>query len=154
MHVVRKESSTTSKVWVVFDPSAKTTSGASLNDQLLVGPMVHSPLIDVLLKFRCHKVALATDVSRMYRMVLLPKGQWDLHHFVWRENSKQPLVDYRMKRLTFGVSAFSFAADMAVWQNALENMKSHAQATQAVLDSFYVHDGPMGNDSVEKAISL
>ena len=75
MHVVRKESSTTSKVRVVFDASAKTASGASLNDQLLVGPTVHSPLIDVLLRFRRHKVALATDVSRMYRAILLPNEQ-------------------------------------------------------------------------------
>ena len=36
MHVVRKESSMTSKVQVDFDASAKTASGASLNDRLLV----------------------------------------------------------------------------------------------------------------------
>ena len=72
MHVVRKESSTTSKVHVIFDVSANSLSGTSLNDQLLVGPMVHSSLVDVLLRFRCHKVALTTDVSRMYRAVLSP----------------------------------------------------------------------------------
>ena len=49
MHIVKKEDSTTSKVRVVFDTSAKTTTGASLNDQFVVGPTVHSSLIDVLL---------------------------------------------------------------------------------------------------------
>ena len=62
MHVMRKETSSTSKVRVVFDASAKTASGTSLNDPLLVGPTI----IDVLLRFRCHRVALTTDVSRMY----------------------------------------------------------------------------------------
>lgn len=51
MHAVRKDSSTTTKIRVVFDASAKTSSGSSLNDTLLVGPTVHSSLIDVLLRF-------------------------------------------------------------------------------------------------------
>ena len=114
MHAVRKESSTTSKVRVVFDASAKSLSRTSLNDQLLVGPMVHSSLVDILLRFRRHKVALTTDVSRMYCAVLLPKTQRNLHHFVWREDPDRPLVDYKMTRLTFGVSASLFAANMAM----------------------------------------
>ena len=65
MHVVKSETSSTSKIHIVFDASAKSTSGASLNDQLLVGPTVHSSLIDVLMRFRIHKVALTADVSRM-----------------------------------------------------------------------------------------
>ena len=52
MHPVRKESGTTSKVCVVFDAFVKSLSGTSLNDHLLVGPTVHSPLVDVLLQFR------------------------------------------------------------------------------------------------------
>ena len=69
MHAVRKESSSTTKIRVVFDASAKSSASVSLNDTLLVGPTVHSPLIDVLLQFRFHRVALTTNVSRMYRAV-------------------------------------------------------------------------------------
>ena len=29
----------------------------------------------------------------------------DFHRFVWRNNPKDPLLDYRMTRITFGVSA-------------------------------------------------
>ena len=154
MHVVRNETSTISKVRVVFDASAKTASGASLNDQLFVGPVMHPPLVDVLLQFRRHKVALAADISRMYRAVLFHAGQRDLHRFVWREDSQRPLRDYRMKRLTFGVSASSFAANMALRQNVLDHAQSHPQAAQAALDTFYVDDGLMGADSVEEAIRL
>ena len=49
VHAVRKESSSTTKIPVIFDASAKSSSSVSLNDTLLVGPTVHSPLIDVLL---------------------------------------------------------------------------------------------------------
>ena len=44
MHAVRKEASSTSKVQVMFDVSAKTASGTSLNDHLLVGSTVHPTL--------------------------------------------------------------------------------------------------------------
>ena len=67
MDAVRKEHSSTTKLRVVFDASAKSASGISSNDLLLVGLTVHSPLIDVLLRFRVHCVALTADVSKMYR---------------------------------------------------------------------------------------
>ena len=83
MYVVHKETSSTSKVRVVLDASAKTASGTSLNDYLLVGPTVHPLIIGILLHFQCHWVAMTTDISRIYRAVLLPKHQRDLHRLVW-----------------------------------------------------------------------
>ena len=50
VHAVHKESSTTIKVCTVLDASAKSSTGVSSNDLLLVGPTVHPPL--VLLRFR------------------------------------------------------------------------------------------------------
>ena len=142
MHAVHKDDSTTSKLRIVFDASASTTSGTSLNDHLLVGPTVHPSLIDVLLKFRRYKVALTTDVSRMYRAVRLPDYQKDLHRFVWREGPKEQFRYYRMTRLTFGVSASSFAANMALRQNAMDHSETHPQAsriTLVLLRSITVH---------------
>ena len=71
MHAVTKADSTTTKLRVVFDASARSTSGSSLNDQFWVGPTLHSMLIDVLLRFRLHRIALTADVSKMYRAVHL-----------------------------------------------------------------------------------
>ena len=39
-HAVFKESSTTIKTRAVFDASAKSTTGVSLNDMLMVGPKI------------------------------------------------------------------------------------------------------------------
>ena len=79
MHAVRKECSTTTKLRVVFDASAKTSTGVSLNDLFLVGPTVHSTLIDVLLRFRSHRIALTTDVSKMCRAIKVTDTDKDLH---------------------------------------------------------------------------
>ena len=154
MHAVRKDSSSTTKLRVVFDASAKSSTGVSLNDSLLVDQTVHSSLIDVLIRFRCHRIALIADVAKMYRAVHLTKADRDLHRFVWRRTQGEPLVDYRMTRVTFGVSASSFAANMSIKRNALELADQYPLAAKAVKENFYVDDGLTGASTVEEAIEL
>ena len=96
MHAVKKESSTTTNIRTVFDASAKSSTGVSLNDTLLVGPTIHPPLLDVLPHFYLHRVALVADVSRMYCAIELTKPDRDLRRFAWRRNPKDPLLDYCM----------------------------------------------------------
>lgn len=120
MHAVRKKSSITTKTRVVFDASAKSASGVSLNDTLMVVLNIHPPLADVMLRFRLHHVSLTADVSKMYRAVELADADRDYHRFVWRSSQDAPLIDYRMTNVTFEVSASSFAANMSVKQNAVD----------------------------------
>jgi hypothetical protein len=54
-----------------------------------------------------------------------------------------------MTRVTFGVSASSFAANMAVKQNALDLTLEYPKASVAIEKSFYVDDG-----LTEEAIDL
>ena len=126
----------------------------SLNETFLVAPTIHPPLLDVLLCFRAHQVALTTDVSKMYRAVKLIDSDKDLHRFVWRSCPDDPLIDYHMTRVTFGVSASSFAANMAVRQNAEDFADEFSLAAKAVCESFYVDDGLTDSDSVADAIKL
>ena len=77
----------------------------SLNDTLLVGLTVHSSLVDVLLWFQLHRIALIADVSRMYRATAVTEADKELHRFVWRNSPEDTLKDYRITRITFGVSA-------------------------------------------------
>ena len=90
----------------------------------------------------------------MCHALLLPNSQRDLHRLIWRENPEQPLLDYRMMRLTFGVSASLFETNMAMKQNVLENVDTHPQAVQVVLDSFYVDDGQTGANSIDEVVRL
>ena len=75
--VVRPEKATT-KVRVVFDGSAQQ-NGKSLNC-----PQLQSDIVDVLVKFRKEPVALAGDVNRMYRHILLRPEDRALHRFLHR----------------------------------------------------------------------
>ncbi len=138
----------------MHDASAKSSTDVSLNDLLLVGPTVHSTLFDVLLRFRLYRIALIADVSRMYRAVQLCETDKDLHQFVWRENSGEPLRNFRMTRVTFGVSASPFAANMAVKQNARDLANQYPLATEVVSKSFYVDDCLSGADTANDAVEM
>ncbi len=129
-------------------------TGVSLNSTLMVGPTVHPPLVDVLVRFRKHRVALMADISRMYRAVCLTDSDKDLHRFVWRESPNETLKDYRMTRVTFGVSASSFIANMCVQQNAVDFASQFPNAAEQVKTSFYVDDYLGGADSSEEAAHL
>ena len=154
MHAVKKESSKTTKIRAVFDASAKSSTGVSLNDTLLVGPTIHPPLLDALLCFCLHHMALVADVSRMYCAIELTKLDRDLHQFVWRRNPKDPLLDYHMSQVTFSVSASLFAANMSIKQSAIDFAMDYPLAIDAVNRAFYVDDRLTGADSTEEAIEL
>ena len=55
-----------------------------------------------------------------------------------------------MTRVTFGVSASCYAANMSVKQNALEPADRYPPAARAVEEEFYVDDGLTGADSIKK----
>ena len=72
---VKKECNSSTKLRVVFDISAKSSNGVSLNDTLILYPN----LTDVLICFRSHPVTIAGDISKMYRAMQLTPGYRDLH---------------------------------------------------------------------------
>ena len=138
----------------MFDASAKSSTGVSLNDVLLVGPTIHPSLVDVLLRFRLHRIALTADVSKMYRARELTHSDKDLHRFVWRHTPEEPPQDFRMTRVTFGVSASSYAANMSIKQNSLDFASEYPLAADVVSKSFYVDDCLSGADTPEQAVEL
>ena len=61
-HGVMKANSTTTKLRVVFDGSAKTSTKVSLNDMLLPTFNLYPLLTDVLLEFRTHHIAVTGHI--------------------------------------------------------------------------------------------
>ena len=154
MHSVIKLSSTSTKLRVVFDGSAATTSGLSLNQALHVRPTIQATLSETLIKFRSYSIALNADISKMYREIKLCTQDKDLHRFVWRDNPAEPLKDYRMTRVTFGVSASPFLAVRTLHQTAVDHGGDYPRAAQHIKESFYVDDFLGGADNPKEAIQL
>lgn len=130
-HPVFKMSGGVNKIRVVFDASRKTSSGISLNDTLLVGPKIQLDLIDILLRFRRHKVAFTCDIAKMYRQILLNKQQRDLQRIIWRESPHDNIEHFVLKTVTYGTSSAAYLATKSLQQLAIyEKKKIHWLAKQ------------------------
>ena len=86
-HAVIKQSSLTTKVRVVFDASAKTSNGKSLNDTLMVGPNIQEKLFPLLIRFRSHAYALTTDIEKMFRQIQVHLDDQKFLKILWRETT-------------------------------------------------------------------
>ena len=154
MHGVAKTSSTTTKLRIVFDASAKTSSGWSLNDSLAAGPVLYPKLAEVLIRFRGHRVAVSGDISKMFREILLDPEDQQYHRFWWRPTKEEPPRVYCMNRLTFGVTCSPFLAVKTLQQTAIDFGKAYPTAQLHIQRAFYVDDWLGGADTAQEAIKL
>lgn len=139
---------------VVFDGSVKTTTGISLNDILLNGPRVQEDLTVIIMRFRTYRVALTTDITKMYRQIRVPVHQRDLQRIVWRENEFEPIRHYRLKTQTYGLKSSAYCCIETLRHCALEYQREFPLASKAVLESFYADDGTLGADNDSDAEQL
>ncbi|GFX75906.1 integrase catalytic domain-containing protein [Trichonephila clavipes] len=63
-HAVYKPEKTSTPLRVVFDASAKTTSGFSLNSILLNGGIIQQDLFSIVSRFRKHEYAFSADIKK------------------------------------------------------------------------------------------
>ncbi|XP_058840343.1 uncharacterized protein LOC131695821 [Topomyia yanbarensis] len=153
-HPVVKESSTTTKVRVVFDGSAKTSTGFSLNDALCVGPVVQDDLLAIILRFRTYPIALVGDVAKMYRQVLVHPDDTPLQRILWRFSPESPIQTYELRTVTYGLAPSSFLATRTLQQLANDEGGSYRFGSKALRKNFYVDDFIGGAKSVDEAIHL
>lgn len=70
-HAVMRFSNTTTQLRVVFNASAVTKTGQTLNDCLLVGPKLQTDLSAVILQWRQCRIVLPANIAKMYRQCIL-----------------------------------------------------------------------------------
>ncbi|XP_053678616.1 uncharacterized protein LOC128728991 [Anopheles nili] len=153
-HAVVKETSTTTKVRVVFDASCKTSSGFSLNDKLLVGPVIQDDLFTIIVRFRSHAIALSADVEKMYRQIRHDESDQRYLRIRYREDPAQPMQTYQLQTVTYGTASAPFLARRTLKQIAYDHRTLHPLAVNAVLNDFYVDDLLSGTEEISDAIEM
>lgn len=149
-HAVKKESSLTTKTRVVFDASAKSSSGLSLNDVLMRGPTVQDDLFSILLRFRKHKFVISADIEKMYRQVALDESDCWLQLVLWRFSPDKPLDTYRLRTVTYGEKRASFLATQCIKILANEVEIQNSMIAEVLRRDFYVDDLLTGADTLEE----
>ncbi|XP_048479080.1 uncharacterized protein LOC125488978 [Plutella xylostella] len=94
-HGVHKQDSSTTKLRVVFNASAKTSTGHSLNDLMECGPKLQTDIQSLLLRWRTHRYVL-NDCEKMYRMVLIHEQDQLLQKVIWRNTPQEALKEFQL----------------------------------------------------------
>ncbi|XP_050535050.1 uncharacterized protein LOC126902072 [Daktulosphaira vitifoliae] len=151
-HAVFKHDSTTTKIRVVFDGSATTTSGLSLSDILLEGPKVQFDIFHILLRFRLHPIAITADVAKMYRQILLHIRDCNLQRILYRSQPVEPLHEFNLRSITYGTKSASFLATRCLTQISQELPCTITR--RIITEDFYVDDLISGGSTEEECYTI
>ena len=150
-HAVVKNDSLTTKIRVVFDGSAKSSSGISLNETLMNGPTIQDDLFSILVRFRSHKIALTADIEKMYRQVLVHPADANFQRILFRSNPQDSVKTYKLNTVTYGTTCAPFLAIRTLHQLADDEAELQPVAAALVKRDFYVDDLLTGADTQQEA---
>ncbi|XP_073951812.1 uncharacterized protein [Choristoneura fumiferana] len=147
-HPVLKLTSESTKLRVVFNGSARTTSGYSVNDLQMVGPTIQDSLFNILLRFRTYKYVLTGDVEKMYRQIEVQEPDRNLQLILWRTHENSPLKTLKLNTVTYGYSSASFLSTRCLWQ--LGEECADDKIKKIIQNDFLVDDLLTGSDTKEE----
>lgn len=151
-HGVFREHSTTTRLRVVFDASAATSNGKSLNDLQLIGEPLQGDLISILLRFRENRYVACADVEKMYRQVLIDPEQRNLQLILWRDSPFEDIAVYQLNTVTYGTASAPFLSCRCLKQLAHEC--NNLEVARVINNDFYVDDLICGEESIDKLLLL
>uniref|UniRef100_A0A2S2PAW1 Uncharacterized protein n=1 Tax=Schizaphis graminum TaxID=13262 RepID=A0A2S2PAW1_SCHGA len=149
--IVRPESKTT-KLRVVFDASALTTAGHSLNANLYTGRKLQQELPRILILARVHKVLFTADIKQMYRQIEIRSKDRDYLRILWRFEPDEPITEYRLCTVTYGASSAPHQALRTLQHLAKIEETQFPIAAQILMQDTFMDDILTGADTPEAAL--
>ena len=157
-HGIIRQDKDTAKLRIVYDASARASpSQPSLNDCLYSGPSLNEQVMDVLMRFHCHRVALVSDAGKAFLMVSVEEKDRDCLRFLWTDdvNSDQPSLEVlRFTCVVFGVTASSFLLGGTIHHHLLKYDNEDPEFVRLTLKSLCVDDVDAGGHDVNEAFDL
>lgn len=147
-HVVIKPTSNTTKYRVVFNASAKSSSGISLNDTFLKTPILQKDLFILLLQSRFHQYLILADIEKMYRQFLVDPKQRKYQKFFWSVNDK--IVEYILNPLTFDFAPAAYLAIRCLLQLVEDKGDRFPLAAKIIKEQLYLDNMIVGTNLIEE----
>ncbi|XP_065054036.1 uncharacterized protein LOC135682880 [Rhopilema esculentum] len=100
-------------------------------------------ILDILLRFRIHKVAIAGDIEKAFLNIEIPPEQGDFLRFLWVNDvsSENPeLIKLRFTRLVFGLTSSPFVLNATLRKHIMTEGKNDPLFVYNTLRSLYVDD--------------
>lgn len=143
-HAVIKESSSTTRLRVVFNASGATTNGTSLNSHSLPGPKLQTDLIEVLMRWRQFPWVYTADIAKMYRQILVDIRDCDYQRIIWYNESRE-MQEFQLNTVTYGTASAPFLALRVLKQLILDDGNDFPLAATILRDNIYVDDVLFGS---------
>ena len=145
---VINENSSSTRLRVVFDGSAKSSNNLSLNDNLLAGPVLQPDLLTIIIQFRLPQFVITADISKMYRCIWVHPDDRVFQQILWRESPDLPVNTYQLKTITYGLTSSSYQAIKCVQQLGADLKDNYPLAHDVIMKCFYVDDILFGANTI------
>ncbi|XP_063897002.1 uncharacterized protein LOC135118557 [Helicoverpa armigera] len=150
-HGVLRAESTTTKLRVVFNASYKANNNNSLNDLMYSGPNLQKDMFTLLINWRTYRYVFTADVEKMFRYIWLKEEQQHLQTIVWRSSTDEPLREWQLCTVTYGMKSAPFLAMRTLHQLAQDEKDNYPESANALQNYFYMDDLVHGQNSIEDA---
>lgn len=120
----------------------------------MTGPTIQDDIMTILMRWRVHKFVVTADIARMYRQIKMHHEDAEYQRIVWRENEDEPIKDYKLTTVTFGMTSAPFSAVKTIHKLAEDESDKFPIASAAAKRDFYVDDFFSGTETIEETINL
>ncbi|XP_049294153.1 uncharacterized protein LOC125769462 [Anopheles funestus] len=152
-HAVLRPSSSSTKLRVVFDGSAKAApSDVALNQALMVGATVQNDIFVILIRFRKHVIVFTADISKMYRQIKVVPAHSCFQRIFWRTDPALPLRVLELTTVTYGTACAPFLATRCLLQLSYDEAMRFPRAAKIIREDCYVDDILSGANNVSEAL--
>ncbi|GFU21862.1 DUF1758 domain-containing protein [Trichonephila clavipes] len=153
-HGIYRPQKSTTKLRTVFNASALTANGKSLNSIQYNAESFRTTFFPLLVRFRKHIYAFTADIRQMYRMIDVDVSQRPLQRILWKGDVNKPVKVYQLNTVTYGMASAPFLAMRTLKQISIDEGENFPLAASVLCDNFYMDDVLSGANSLEVARTL